>query len=145
MKISFETAEDVELAFYRAIENKDIELMSALWLDDVNVACVHPMGARLQGRQAVLESWQQIFGGDNRLTFELEGIEQQQVDRLSVHVLHELITPDKKREKRTTVIATNVYRQTGNGAWYMVLHHASLSPRTVADRKVKAGGDTVLH
>ena len=119
--------------------------MSALWLDDADVACIHPMGARLQGRQAVLESWQQIFGGDNNLSFELEAITRRQVDRLSVHVLHELITPDANRQKRTTVIATNVYRQTDTGEWFMVLHHASLSPKTVMDRQTNSGDGAVLH
>jgi len=117
------------------INNKDIDAMSSLWLDDDSIVCVHPMGERLQGRRDVMESWRQIFTSDNTLSFQLKDTQCQQSGRLAVHVLHEWITPDNMAEKMTIVVTTNIYEQVATDSWRMVLHHASLSPATMNQRQ----------
>ena len=145
MKNGYRSADEAEQAFYNAIEQKDIGLMSDLWLDDDSIVCIHPMGARLQGRQQVLGSWQEIFRSDSSLLFSLQEITSQQSNNLSVHVLHEVITPSTSPEKPTVVIATNIYQQNETGLWQMVLHHASLSPKTVTERTSDKQAGTRLH
>ena len=145
MKNSFKSADEVERAFYHAIEHKDIQQMTELWLDDKDIACIHPMGARLAGREQVIESWQQIFQSESSLVFQLQDISRTRQDELAVHVLHEVITTADKPNKPTTVIATNVYRQDGQGHWGMLLHHASISPRTVVERQDGTGHPVKLH
>lgn len=145
MKNGYASADEVEQAFYNAIEQKDIGLMSELWLDDDSIACIHPMGARLQGRQEVLASWQEIFSSDSSLLFSLQDVASQQAGNLSIHVLHEVITPSRTPDKPTVVIATNIYQQNEAGLWQMVLHHASLSPKTMSKRANEEKPDVVLH
>lgn len=135
MEKRYSSADEVEQAFYRALQDKDIHVMSRLWLDADTIACIHPMGARLLGRREVISGWEQIFAGDNKLIFDLKGIQRQQSGDLAVHVLHELITVDHSKEKLTIVVTTNVYKQLDGHGWFMILHHASLSPKTVTEKK----------
>ena len=145
MKNGYTSADEVERAFYNAIEQKDIGLMSELWPDDDGIACIHPMGARLQGHQQVLGSWQEIFTSDSSLLFSLQDVASQQAGNLSVHVLHEVITPSSSPDKPTIVIATNIYQQNDAGLWQMVLHHASLSPKTMTRRANEEQSNVKLH
>ena len=62
----FPTPQDVEAAFYEALERSDIELMMAVWAEDEEVVCVHPGGARLIGQDQVRDSWRQILAGGAR-------------------------------------------------------------------------------
>ena len=130
----FSTPDEAEQAFYRALHDKDIRAMSEVWLDSDAIACIHPMGARLQGRSEVMTSWQQIFTGDNRLDFELKDVHRQRSGKLAVHTLHEFITPEHRDAKLTVAVTTNIYQYTEGEGWYMILHHASLSPKTMTER-----------
>lgn len=47
--------------FYAAFVNHDYEAMAALWARRGPVICIHPGWQALTGREAVLESWQQIL------------------------------------------------------------------------------------
>ena len=49
----YASALEAEAAFYEAFEKADIDEMMAVWADDVDVVCVHPMGPRLEGRDAI--------------------------------------------------------------------------------------------
>ena len=130
----FSTPDEVEQAFYRALHDKDIQAMSSVWLDSDGIACIHPMGARLQGRQSVIGSWQQIFTNGTTLDFELKDVHRQRSGNLAVHTLHEYITPDQRKAKLTVAVTTNIYQYNEDHGWYMILHHASLSPDTVIER-----------
>ncbi|MCW8962256.1 MAG: nuclear transport factor 2 family protein [Gammaproteobacteria bacterium] len=146
MKNGFSTADAAEQAFYRALHEKDIHAMSEVWMDSDAIACIHPMGARLQGRQEVMASWQQIFSGENTLAFELKDVHRQQSAKLAVHLLHEYIVPDKQQDKVTIAETTNVYVYQEGAGWLMLLHHASLSPKTVIERQGDEGQQqNVLH
>lgn len=130
----FSTPDEVEQAFYRALHDKDIQAMSSVWLDSDGIACIHPMGPRLQGRQNIMTSWQQIFSNDTTLDFELKDVHRQKSGDLAVHTLHEYITPDQRQAKLTVAVTTNIYQFNEDHGWYMILHHASLSPDTVGKR-----------
>jgi len=146
VKNQFSTPDAAEQAFYRALHEKDIQAMSEVWVDSDAIACIHPMGARLQGRQEVMTSWQQIFSSASTLAFQLKDIRRQRSGSLAVHLLHEYITPDDLKEKVTIVVTTNVYELIGGAGWRMILHHASLSPKTVAGRKADDNQQkNVLH
>ena len=70
----YTTPQDAALAFYRAFETQDIDVMMATWADDEDIVCVHPGGARLVGYDAVRSGWEQLFSGDAKLSFRLEQI-----------------------------------------------------------------------
>lgn len=142
----YSTPSDAEAAFYTAIEDKNIQAMQDIWLDSEHIICIHPMGARLQGREQVIQSWQQIFTNDTSLKFSLNDLDQQLSDKLAVHILHEHIRPSSAPDKVTIVETTNAYKLTDDG-WRMILHHASLSPKTVDERDdlKKEKQPTTLH
>ncbi len=130
----YETPAAAESAFYTAIEQKDIDTMLNVWLDSEHIVCIHPMGARLQGKTEVLESWEQIFTNDNTLHFDINDVDQQLSGKLAVHILHERVTPSTTPDKTTVIETTNAYKLTDEG-WRMILHHASISPKTAEERK----------
>ena len=122
----FQTPQETEAAFYAALERADLDAMMDVWADDDNIACVHPMGKRLEGREEVTESWRRIFKSGGRMRFRLSDAQHMTDEAVAVHVLHENITV-ADRPNESVVLATNVYRRTADG-WRMVLHHASLTP-----------------
>ena len=50
------TPDDVETAFYEALQNADITQLMACWADEDDILCVHPGGPRLEiGRASCRE------------------------------------------------------------------------------------------
>ena len=122
----FRTPKEAEAAFYAALENADLDTMMDVWADDHNIACVHPMGPRLEGQAEITDSWRRIFNGGARMRFRISDVQALTQGDVAVHVVHENITV-ANRSGESTVLATNVYRLV-DGSWYMVLHHASPAP-----------------
>jgi len=122
----FPTAQDVENAFYEALERGDLEAMMAVWADDEEIVCVHPGGARLSGHDQVRESWRRIFAGP---AMRVEITRQAAINAMmaAVHTLHETVTLVGDNPMRATVLATNVYLRSAAG-WRLVVHHASPLP-----------------
>ena len=120
----YATPDEAETAFYTAFANTDLDSMMAVWLDSDVISCVHPVGPRLNGREAVRASWAGIFRNSGSLKFRLAEVQRIQDGLLAVHVLHEHITVPGEIEERPPAVATNVYQLTDQG-WRMILHHAS--------------------
>ena len=139
----FRTPQETEAAFYAALERADLDAMMDVWAEDDGIACVHPMGKRLAGRQAVEESWRQIFRGGARMRFRLSDAQHMVDESVAVHVLYENITIAQKT-KESVVLATNVYRRTADG-WRMVLHHASLPPIPEEEEQEEDDEPKTLH
>jgi ketosteroid isomerase-like protein len=57
-------------AFYRAFASADFARMDALWARDAKVACTHPSGETLHGREQVMAGWRSLFrsGGNPPIT-----------------------------------------------------------------------------
>ena len=118
------TADDVETAFYEALQRGDIEALMACWADDDEVFCVHPGGPRLVGATAIRAAFEQMFGNG---AIHATPARVRKVESLAsaVHnVLEriEVLTPEGPRH--AWVLATNVYHKTAQG-WHLVAHHAS--------------------
>ncbi len=136
------SANDLEAAFYDALQSADIEKLMACWADEDEVVCVHPGGTRLVGLGAIRAAFEALFSnGHIRATPQRVRC----VDSLasSVHSVVERIevmTPQGPQQ--AYVIATNVYHKTAQG-WRLVAHHAS--PGTLTE--VHEANDTpqVLH
>jgi ketosteroid isomerase-like protein len=117
-------ADDIEAAFYEALQTADIEKLMACWADEDDIVCVHPGGPRLIGMGAIRAAFDAMFSNGSIRAWP-EGVRK--VDSLtsSVHNVRErieVLTEDGPREAH--VIATNVYHKTVQG-WRMVAHHAS--------------------
>ena len=118
------TADDIEAAFFEALQRGDVEALMACWADDDEVFCVHPGGPRLVGTAAIRAAFEQMFGNG---AIHATPARVRKVDSLAsaVHnVLEriEVLTPEGPRH--AYVLATNVYHKGAQG-WRMVAHHAS--------------------
>jgi ketosteroid isomerase-like protein len=120
----FATPDEAEQAFYTAFANTDLEAMTAVWLDSDTVTCVHPVGPRISGQQAVKAGWAEIFRNTGSLKFRLGDVSRTQDGRFAIHVLHEHISVPGENAERPPAVATNIYQLTEQG-WRMLLHHAS--------------------
>lgn len=122
----FPTPQEAEAAFYEAFENADIDAMMAVWAVEEEIVCIHPNGPRLQGYEAVRESWRQLFSSGARLRFQIADQHYFQGMLVSVHVVHEFITARGQKVPSPPTIATNIFLL-AEGGWRLILHHASAS------------------
>ncbi|HEX5339698.1 MAG TPA: nuclear transport factor 2 family protein [Gammaproteobacteria bacterium] len=120
----FSTPDEAETAFYTAFANSDLEAMMAVWLSSEAITCIHPVGPRITGHQAIHASWAEMFRNNAGLRFRLADVVRTQDALLAIHVLHEFITVPGENSERAPAIATNIYQLTQEG-WRMILHHAS--------------------
>ena len=141
-RTTFASAQDVEQAFYEALERADLDAMMEVWADDEEVVCIHPGGPRLGGYDRVRESWAQIFSSRQRLQVRISDQTVVQGMMFAIHSLHENLTVVGESRPRAPVAVTNVYVRTGNG-WRMVAHHASPAPAVPAEAPVEA--PKILH
>ena len=145
MDLVFPTPQEAEAAFYEAFQKASLEAMMAVWDNDADIICVHPNGRRLQGRTAILESWQHIFTSGVEMRFEICDAQYVQTALTSIHTVHEYIYMNGDRRRRDPVIATNIYRLTSQG-WRLILHHASLTPDTSTAVEINTpSSSTILH
>ena len=136
------SANDMEAAFYDALQSADIEKLMACWADEDEVVCVHPGGTRLVGIGAIRAAFDALFSNG---TIHASPERVRSVDSLasSVHSVVERIevmTP--QGPQLAYVIATNVYHKTAQG-WRLVAHHAS--PGTLNEVHEADGTPQVLH
>ena len=118
------SSDEVEAAFYEALQNGDLERLMACWADDDEVVCVHPGGPRMIGLGAIRSAFEAMFN-NGTVRVRPEGVRKIEALGSAVHSLRErieLLTPEGPME--AVVIATNVYHKTAQG-WRLVAHHAS--------------------
>jgi ketosteroid isomerase-like protein len=117
--------EEVNLRFYRALENRDFDEMSAVWAHGEHVRCVHPGWAMLEGWEAVRQSWEAIFKDSREMRFSLGDVQARVGGDLGwVTCAENILSQVRGNIAVTTLIATNVFERRG-AEWRMVLHHAS--------------------
>jgi ketosteroid isomerase-like protein len=118
------SVDDVEAAFYDAMQLADLDRMMALWADDDDVACVHPGGLRLVGGEAIRAGFEAVFShGAVQVTL----VNVRRIDAAGVsihHVLEKVQIVTAEGLQTAYVLASNVYLHSAQG-WRMVLHHAS--------------------
>lgn len=135
-------ADDIEAAFYDALQSGDIEKLMACWGDDDDIVCVHPGGARLVGPAAIRATFDAMFSNG---TIRAQAIKVRKVETMSasVHsVLERIEVLTEEGPRHAYVIATNVYHKTAQG-WRLVAHHAS--PGTPREMQEVSETPTVLH
>ena len=139
---SIATVDDVEAAFYEALQNGDIDQLMDCWGDEDEIVCVHPGGGRLVGAVAIRGAFDAMFSNGS---IRAKVVRVRKLDTLSASVHSvveriEVLTGEGLRH--AYVIATNVYHQTARG-WRMVAHHAS--PGTENELHGEPETPQVLH
>jgi ketosteroid isomerase-like protein len=135
-------ADDVEAAFYDALQNGDIERLMACWADEDDIVCIHPGGPRLVGAVAIRAAFESMFSNGSIRAWPERARKLQAVASAVHNVLEriEVVTPQGPAQ--AWAIATNVYHRTAQG-WRMVAHHAS--PGTESEIQEVSGNPQVLH
>jgi ketosteroid isomerase-like protein len=104
--------------FYRSFSRGDYAAMSDLWAKVAPVACLHPGGRLLSGRQAVLSSFRELLAAAPAWKM---------VSRdASVHVFAEaafVTCLEANGDQPAHLAATNIF-VLEDGRWRMVHHHA---------------------
>ena len=134
--------DDVEAAFYEALQTGDIEKLMACWADEDEIVCIHPGGPRVIGAGAIRATFEAMFANGSIRAWP-ERVRKTESLASAVHnVLErvEVLTPDGVGH--AWVIATNVYHKTAQG-WRLVAHHAS--PGTSSEVQEVSGSPQVLH
>ena len=138
------SVDELEAAFYEALQQGDLDQLMACWADEDHISCVHPGGPRLIGQAAIRQAFAALFEGGAKL--QIGVLDVQRIDALSsaVHSVVERVQVQTERGPASVVIvATNVYHRTAQG-WRMMAHHAS--PGSAQDLPLgEAGSGQLLH
>ncbi|NLR75323.1 MULTISPECIES: YybH family protein [Leeia] len=118
--------QDIEDAFYHALEHRDLSALTALWADDERAYCILPLGQRLNGLQEIMTGWELLFGQSPDLHIHLHQRTMVQDGQLAVHSVVQLVQVMSQGEQRHWITATNVFLHTERG-WRLLAHHASPS------------------
>ncbi|MEJ8811488.1 nuclear transport factor 2 family protein [Variovorax ureilyticus] len=119
------TADDVEAAFYEALQRGDVDALMDCWADEDEIFCVHPGGPRLVGADAIRSAFENMFGHGGAIHATPARVRKVESLASAVHnVLERVDVLTTEGRKHAFVLATNVYHKTAQG-WRMVAHHAS--------------------
>ncbi len=118
------TADDVEAAFYEAMQLADIEKLMACWADEDEIICVHPGGPRLVGSDAIRGAFEAMFANGSIRAWPQQVRKIESLTSVVHNVLERIEVMMENGPANAFVLATNVYHRTGQG-WRMVAHHAS--------------------
>lgn len=124
-KVIHSSPQDIEQAFYEALENADLEALMELWADDEHVVCIHPGGPRVEGYHDVHDSWKEILASGS-LHIRVQPIHSVEGGMVAVRTLVEQVVMTGSTGEHHVVLvhATNVFHQGPNG-WRLVMRHAS--------------------
>jgi ketosteroid isomerase-like protein len=135
-------ADEVEAAFYEALQNGDIEKLMACWADEDEIVCVHPGGPRVVGAVAIRATFEAMFGNGSIRAWPQQARKTQAMGSAVHNVLERIEVTGSQGPGHAWVIATNVYHRTAQG-WRLVAHHAS--PGTASEIQEVSGAPHLLH
>ena len=107
-------------AFYMAFDRRDMEAMEDVWATRAPVTCIHPGWHPIDGRDAVMESWQAILSGSAAPKIKCSNATAHVIGGVAYVTCHEILD-------RGFLAATNVFVRE-DGSWKMVHHHAGTAP-----------------
>ncbi|MBK6006079.1 nuclear transport factor 2 family protein [Ramlibacter ginsenosidimutans] len=136
-------ADDIEAAFYDALQRGDIDRLMACWADEDEIICIHPGGPRVVGATAIRATFESMFADGGTVRAWPERARKIVAVGSSVHnVLERVEVLAPAGATVAWVIATNVYHRTAQG-WRLVAHHAS--PGTTSEIQEVSDAPSVLH
>ena len=136
------TADDIEAAFYEALQKGDIDKLMACWADEDDIVCVHPGGPRLVGLGAIRAAFDAMFSNGSIRAWPERVRKVESMASVMHNVLERIEVLTDSGPDTAYVLATNVYHRTGQG-WRMVVHHAS--PGTQNEAQEVSEAPPVLH
>lgn len=119
----FATPEDVETAFYDAIEKQDVDALMACWSEEEEVVCVHPTGQQLTGLTAIRESWQAVLGSAS-FRISVTPVAHWQGMLMALHHQLEMLLVGKEETPHGPLHVTQSFIRGAHG-WRLTSRHAS--------------------
>lgn len=114
--------------FYRALSERDLDTMQALWLQVDWVQCVHPNWTVLHGWAAIRQSWVAIFRTPARVSVTVSDVRVRAAGDVAwVACMERISTSGLDHLDTALAQATNIFVRR-NGKWRLVAHHASPVP-----------------
>ena len=135
-------ADEVEAAFYAALQNGDIDKLMACCADEDDIFCIHPGGPRVVGAVAIRATFEAMFANGSIRAWPQQLRKTQGMASAVHNVLEKVEVLGPEGPSQAWVIATNVYHKTAQG-WRLVAHHAS--PGTASEIQEVSGSPQVLH
>jgi len=114
------------LAFYRALEARDLSAMDVVWLHDDRSSCIHPGWHRLDGWEEIRRSWENIFANARPWSVSCEDVQIRISGNLAWVTCVELLAPfgAEPEDGGARMQATNIFAR-DEGRWRLLHHHAS--------------------
>jgi ketosteroid isomerase-like protein len=136
------SADDIEAAFYEALQTGDIDKLMACWADEDDMVCVHPGGPRVIGVAAIRSAFDAMFTNGSIRAWPVHVRKVESLASVVHNVLERIEILTEAGPREAYVVATNVYHKTAQG-WRMVVHHAS--PGTESEVQEISHTPQVLH
>ena len=127
MNTRFESAADVEDAYYDAIDECDIEKMMSVWEPSLEIACLLPMQKMHHGRLEMETLWRSLLDPAKGIEITVNHIRWIEWGDMAIHLLEELITPRQSNRPQPPIYAVNTFRKSEEG-WHLLLHVNSPAP-----------------
>ena len=121
----YESAEQVELAFYEAFGSGDFVLMESLHAKH-GVSFSHPNSSTIVGRQNVIDNWEFVLKDIPKVLINTEILSIAKSQDIEVHQVLESFVVNELTGQKSEVFTTNVYVLQENG-WRLQMQHASLA------------------
>ncbi|MCF7980566.1 MAG: nuclear transport factor 2 family protein [Pseudomonadales bacterium] len=113
--------------FYLALSQADSALMSHLWSHDDDVYCIHPGWDRLEGWEAIFQSWQAIFNHQGPCPIAASAVKVNVCGEVAWVNCFENIALPEADHRMIRTMCTNVFQYI-DGDWKLVIHHSSVAP-----------------
>ncbi len=126
MTIQYESAADVEDAYYDAIDECDIEKMMSVWENSHEVACLLPMQPMRQGREAIEALWRPMLDPRHGVEITVNHLRWIESGDIAIHLVEERIGAGKGAPQ-PPIYAVNTFRKSGDG-WRLLVHVNSPAP-----------------
>ena len=127
MSADFETPQDVEDAFYDALDESDLDTMTSVWDNSDDVICLVPMAPARVGLEQVIQGWQPLMSSGVKIDVEVRHVHWTEMDNLAIHLVEERISVPGQNQKQVPMYATNIYRR-GEAGWRMIVHQNAPTP-----------------
>ena len=120
-------------SFYKAFNARDLDAMKNVWGSYEKVTCVHPGWVPLNGHKPIIDSWEGIFKNSGNMDIQATDVSVTTSEGLAwVSCVEKLYTIATHGVLASKVFSTNLF-QLNEGAWKMIMHHASPLPSSPED------------
>jgi ketosteroid isomerase-like protein len=124
----YSTPQEAEDAFYDALDEGNLEQLLSVWAEADDISCLLPMHPMIQGRQAVVDVFTQLFSRGHGVSLAIAHLTWIETDDMAIHQVEETVLgapPDTSPPP--PFYGTNIYRKDSTG-WRLIVHQNAPTP-----------------